>query len=678
MNEFVRIFSRRILIIFTVLMILNAGIFVISVRTQKDVTLTGEALEQYIEEYPEFIGSALENSGNMSVLDMYKSGFAAENIRKTAEAYRNLGTPELKYADNTGTAIFVQYRLTDMFIAAFLLMITVNMLEERRKGLVYMIRSTSGGRLKLYITRTLITAFSSAVSVILFYGTDLAVMTAVKGMPDLSASLQSLPEFMKCPFSLSTGGFIVRMFIVKSAVFFVLSMAFFLCISVFNTAAAYTVFGASAAVEAVLYMAVPLVSSLNAVKYLNVFAVLGVTDIYNECRFINIFGNAFSADLCLRVIVPAASAVLFTAGAAVHGKCHVTAHGSSGRISELLSGLREKTAFQHTLAGWEIYKLFIKQGGIIFMAAAFFMAFSAASKYSYTEEKTALNQAEWFIKYSGVITDESLEEAETDLSQLDGLIAFYHDNINELNETLLLKTDEEDTGRINRYISDIENDLEKAQYRRDGLIPVMENIRSGIEYTGRTGNDIYLIEQNIYETFLLNDRYSVRRASLFILIGIIGAVSGVYAFDSQNNMRNTIRTSVKGRINIHFAKLVPVILFCAVMSTSLHLIQFIQIGHAFGGYNDTVVPVQSINFMRDFGLYISVRDFLIFLFSVRAAAAVLAGLICSAVSRLCRDTSSAMGAAVFILAVPAVVSQFVSDVGIVSMIDLLGGEFVYL
>ena len=218
------------------------------------------------------------------------------------------------------------------------------------------------------------------------------------------------------------------------------------------------------------------------------------------------------------------------------------------------------------------------------------------------------------------------------------------------------------------------NFLGQAIEDRDGLLPVLENMRDGFVYTERTGNVVYLIKPYAYDLLIQRDEQTRNRASLYILIGIIGAVSGVFAYDRQNNMKSTLMSSYRGRKVLTTAKIGIVLIVCTITCVSLHLIQLVQIGKLLG-YNDISVPVQSLMFMRDFKLYISISEYLFLLFAVRAAGACLVGFVCAAVSRLCTDTMSAMGVSIFALAIPSVFAEIIPNGEFASAVYIIGAEY---
>lgn len=184
MSEFKRLFGRKTVFMLLALVIINVGLFMMSFATEKDITLTGNELESYISDYPEFLRNTKENKENLSMLNIYKDGFAADNIEKTALAYGKLEDITVKSGDNRGIVLFLQYKLSDVIMLSFLMIISIRFLQERRKGTVNLVRSTLKGRGVLYFQRVGILAVSSVIAGVMLYGSNLLAMLISSGDAD--------------------------------------------------------------------------------------------------------------------------------------------------------------------------------------------------------------------------------------------------------------------------------------------------------------------------------------------------------------------------------------------------------------------------------------------------------------------------------------------------------------
>ena len=664
MSEFVRVYRKRNIMLIIIFVVLNAGLFLLSCSTEKEITLTGDELQSYIDGFEEYYENIRKSSETMLSFNMYKDGFAADSIRKTAEIYDKNDITNIRYGDNRGTVLFIQYTLSDIFLIAFMIIISSDMLTERKKGLVRAVRSTKRGRGTLYLYRILILGFSALLMTLLLYGGNYAAMIAQYGKADVLRSIQSLPEYMQCPYRITISEYLISMLLMKAAVALITGVIFYIMLSVLGTGVTYTVSAVFAVAEILLCKLVTAVSSVNYFRYINFCTALKYERYYNERFFLNVFGNAVPVLLVLRIFLLFAGIVAVLAGYIINRKMYVSETNHFQKITEKISRIAEKFSFRRTFTGWEMYKLLIKQGGSFFLTAAFLLALSAASKYNYLY-RTNYRESEWYNKYHGVITSETVANAQLDHEKLEKQIAFFNKRLD------ILKAREQ-TENTERQIAEITQSLDEVTQRRDALDPVLKNITGGFEYSERTGHSVDHIKPYSYELILRKDNASKNRASLYILIGITGALSGIFAYDTQNNMRNTLRSSYKGRMKLYVSKLISACLICTVLCIAVHMIQFLQIRNLMG-YNDISSPVQSLPFMREFGIYISISQYFVLMFAVRAAFTCAVGLICCLISRYCPDTSAAMGISIFVLAVPSLLSQIIPDADFINAVYLIGG-----
>ena len=175
--------------------------------------------------------------------------------------------------------------------------------------------------------------------------------------------------------------------------------------------------------------------------------------------------------------------------------------------------------------------------------------------------------------------------------------------------------------------------------------------------------------------FLLReDKNTVNTASLYILLFIIFASSGIFSYDKQNNMTSTIRTLYNGRTKTTVIKLLYIALISAVFAIFVHRVQYNMIGEILQ-FENLSSPVQSLSFMREFPFLISIKGFIILLFIVRGVSAVIISLLTAVISKYTPDRMLSLVAGVFILAVPSMLLTISSD-NTFSPISLLGGLFI--
>lgn len=661
MNELKRVFGRKIIMLSVILVLLNFILFTLSCDSGRDITAVGDELAEYISSYNQTVESTVKQSRELSMLNIYKDGFGSKNIEKTAEDFSALSDIAPAYGDNRGIVVLSDYHMTDLIFAAFMIIISAVLLAERRNGLANLIRSTSGGRTRLYFSRIGVLVISAVSGAVLLYGGNYLGAVLTFGDMGIPRAIQSVPEFSMCSYRISVGDYLICSAGVKILAVLTAALLFFTLISLLGTVGAYLFGGIFAAVQVLFYLLIPSVSSLNVLKFMNIFAAVKADDYFRVYQNLNIFGRPVSihyagVSFCVSVFL-----ICLVSGIFIHGKMYLKREHFAESILLAVRKFTEKHSICRTLFGWEGYKLIIRQYGGIIVICAFLAAYSQAVKYDYFYPQNPY-ELEWYAKYEGEMTAEKLSDMETQKSRLERSINLFQSRLDKI---ISEKTVDWNTwGKIKAF-------LDEAQAKYDTLLPIIENVRSGMEYTARTGNSVSLIKPYSYDLLFRRDTKTVQRNSLFILIGIICAVSGVYSFERQNRMDGTLRSAYRGRTALDLCKIVWVVLLCAVLCAAVHSVQLIRINMQLG-LSGLDAPVQSLDFMRNYSAYMTIKQYIIVKFAARASAACVVGLVCTSISKLCRDTSSSMGICGFVTAASCFIPQAVSGAEWVSALFWIG------
>ncbi len=636
MNELKRVYGRKTMLLSVILVLLNFTLFMLSCDSGSSITAQGDELREYISAYARSIEKTIEQSKNIAMLSIYNEGFGSKNIAKTAEDFSSLSDITLTYGDNRGISVFSDYRMTDIIFAGFMIIISSALLAERRNGLAMLIRSTAGGRVKLYFSRIFVLVVSSAAGAALLYGGNILGAYLAFGDMGLSRAIQSLPEFSGCVYRLSAGGYLLCCVGVKALAVLAVSALFFTLISLLGAEGAYLSGGAFAAAELLFYALIPEASYFNVLKFVNIISAVTADGYFRIYRNLNIFGRPvpiLTAGVFFCIIC---FLICFASGILIHGKMYPKTEHIAERIILDLRKFLEKRSVCRTLFGWEGHKLLICRHGGIILICAFLAAYSQAVKYDYFYPINTY-ELEWYAKYRGEMTVEMLNDMETRKARLERSIDLFQTGL----EKLLSEepVDRNTYGKTQAF-------LDEAQAKYDSLAPIAENVRGGVEYTQKTGRRLMLIKPYSYDLMFRRDEKTVRRNSSFVLIGIICAASGVYSFERQNRMDGALRSAYRGRAALNACKIIWVVIICTVLCTAVHSVQLIRIDSQMG-LNDPDAPLQSLEFMRDEPAYMTIMQYIILIFAVRAVAACLVGLICTLISRLSSDNAMSMGICAF-------------------------------
>lgn len=664
MKEFLRVFNKRTFLLLAILCFLNTGILMLCADPDKSITLTGEELDFYLQDYPKFLERTISNSKTMSLLSVYQSGFASDRIEKVSEHYRTLEGLSVAKADNRGLVLFIQYRLTDIFLLAFLFLIVMSFFAERKKGLVYIVRSTENGRGVLFLQRLVILICAAVFSGLLLYTSAFAGIHFTFGMNGLERNIQSLPEFMKCPYSITIGEYLLVSCLLKLAGSLLAAVLLYVILGIFSALAGYVLAGILLLAEILFALFIEPISAFNHLLYLNLLTIIQADHYFTDCIYLNIFGKAVSALMICQILLISLLVTLAVTGFIVHGRLYVNTKRGLERFLERIHGFFERHALQRTLTGWEIYKLYIKQGAFLLFSALLVLQIHLTFRYRYYYPVNAMERL-YYIEFEGVITEELLEKVEYKMHMLQESEASLRQTLDKLWNSI----------PFNDYIYNQTMDyLNNNLAMQIGLQPILENIRNGMEYTVRTGKPIYLVQPYTYD-LLINRDYQVRqRASFLELIIILGSLAGIYAYDCRNHMEQIIHTSYRGRQMNRIRKPLIGISLCVFTAIALHGVQIVHIGRSMG-FNNPDAPIQSLTFMRTFPLYLSIRGYLLVLFLLRILWATVFGAIIMFLSRLCRDSFTALGLGAFLFMLLFSLSGLLPELDFLNPLYLLGANF---
>ena len=148
-----------------------------------------------------------------------------------------------------------------------LLLALILVRQERDSGLLSLIRSLPGGRLKTAIAKLAAFAASLLVVLMVLYGVNLAYCSASFSLGHMNRTIQSVPALMRCTMQITVGQYLLRFLLAKWAGAFVMGLRVMLAALIAKRAAAGWI-GALALPLAMygIRTATPATSHLNVIK----------------------------------------------------------------------------------------------------------------------------------------------------------------------------------------------------------------------------------------------------------------------------------------------------------------------------------------------------------------------------------------------------------------------------
>lgn len=173
-----------------------------------------------VSAYPEFLNELQEKANRFSGISIFQNAtdnFSRANIQKTAQVYKGMaGIVQIDYAPQKGLVTALDYQLTDLILlVAMILVASLLVRQERESGLVHLVRSLPGGRLKTALAKLAVLAVTMLAVLLLMYGANLIYCGALLGLGDLTRSIQSVPALMRCTMQITVAEYLLRFFLVK-------------------------------------------------------------------------------------------------------------------------------------------------------------------------------------------------------------------------------------------------------------------------------------------------------------------------------------------------------------------------------------------------------------------------------------------------------------------------------
>lgn len=657
MPEFLRVIWNKKTILFAlILLLINVTFCLFQCNDSKEITLTGDALTEYLTGYDDFLAETMDNVQGMLGNSLFakQDSFARKNIEKSAKDYGALSGLVPEEGENRGIVICTRFQLTHFLVLGFVIYLVLRFLEEEKKGLQLLVRSTAKGRIPLLLWRVGTLLFGAAAISFLLYGSTLLVVQLRYPGADLGRAIQSVPEFLKSTYQISIREYLFYDILCKALAASVTGLLLY-AMSVFTTPMiALVAFAVVVGLEYLCYLTIVPTSVLAGLKYVNLCAMLVGRDGFINYLNLNFFGKPililelqlwFAGILLLAL--PAVSLI------ACAGNRAKTVGALASRLDKVLAWFSRHRC---PVSGftWEARKLLGKQMGFVILLLAAYLAYSASLESRYADLRNPYEMM-WYEEFAGPITEDSVAAMEQTLTGMEEDRLKLEESIAKLQERLAkLKPDDPARGYISKDLEKKEAQLMELLKKMAGLNIVLPRAYSGLEYTLETGRELWLLEPYTYQLLLENDTKTYERNRLYILLAVVVAFSGSMAYEYKAKMEPVLRTAYRGKRTVVY-KMVIVVLCSAVTALGIHMIQFVQIGKVFP-YHSMECPVQSIECMRDVPFSISITGYLCLLYGWRCLYAAAMGLFTMLVSRLVKDRVACIALCAAGLLVPVFLS----------------------
>ena len=597
----------------------------------RDVISTLKDEIKYFAGYADYLDNVQSQAEAQSKSNLFgtEGSFSRRNLAKTAKEFdelRSVGGVEVEFGGNRGVERWLSFELGDYFHLIAIVLIVFAFLEERKKGLWPIVRSTHGGRTRLALNRTGILLAASVAATLLFNAVPFVISLGINGgWNDLGRSLQSLESFKTCTLRLSIAQWLGQYFVLKSLCGVLIGLLLWCVLgSISNIQFSMSVLGTVIVGEYVLYELLPVQSILNPLKYFNIFAYVHTFTLYTEYLNVNLLGFPVG----IRELAVTAMAVLGTALAvlAVLIQRNRRPEGNRDILSRISNGINRGLDFFRTrfsIGTWEVYKSLIFQYGVIVILVTVF----AGGKLSFILYDTP--QDPWYTDY---IRD---MEGPLDESADDYLVRAW-ENIPE---------DGEDTAALMGALSRVEYRVQQLHERAE-----------------RVGCEPWILDDSIYDqTYGPKSQDLQRLNAAAAVIFTAFCCASLFAFERQSGVVPMVRSTRRGRGRLFRRKAI----LAAALTTFVWAVVYVQELWTFLEWHQPrslAAPVQNIDALADFPVVLTLTQYLILLYAIRLVMLLCVGFVGLLISCHSPNVQTAYLISAAVLGVPALLTVLGIDI----------------
>ena len=596
--------------------------------------------------YSDFLEGVQTKATQLSGISIFqndRTGYDLKNIELTAQVYAGLTDTPIEYYPQKGLYTAISYAFTDLILLASMLLLALILVrQERDSGLLSLIRSLPGGRLKTAIAKLAAFAASLLVVLMVLYGVNLAYCSASFSLGPMNRTIQSVPALMRCTMQITVGQYLLRFLLAKWAGAFVMGLWVMLAALIAKRAAAGWI-GALALPLAMygIRATIPATSHWNVVKYANMVSLLQTNELLGNYRNLFWFGNPVSLPLVEWLTAAVLGGSLFAAFCTVFAKAQLL---PAAKHSFALPFSRKTRATSVTHE--EGRKLLLMNGATVFLAAFLvFGIYQGVTAESYIDADE-IYYAYYMKHISGPWSEESRDWIR-----------------NQRNEFIpMLETQK----RVNS--GELSSDALLAYSSLRQKYSVYQRVvQSNINYYLKENPGAWLVYETGYKKlFGFTGTGDVQDT---LLAGLLCALcfSGLFAMERKGGMDEILACTPLGRKYTVKAKLWQSTAVAAVISFGTVLPHLWQVLRDYG-LPSLLGPAMSISDLQAVPKFITLSDLLIFWLICRFAA-------CLCMSRITLWLGQKLGnllTALFISAVAYCLTALLSLSGMKNGIEWLG------
>lgn len=623
--ELRRILSLKRIIVIAALCVLNCILFASSMsNTDKKNAYDVQKQTDYINSYYEHVDNVVGNADNLLGFTIFQTSQSNSyaDIIKTKEDYGKLLDIDIKVCSEMAMNAITEYAYV-FYLSGFIMVIIIYaMLEERDNRMWNLTYTAKRGRFGIGAKRCAILVVSAFC--VLFVNIVSVVIIAFATHRDYESLLnpiQALKSYADCTYMLNSVQYIiVSLLIGWVALVFFSFLVMMIFIIMRNRKNALLMIGMITGLEFLLYKGIDSKSIYHLFKEINIINMIDIHAMLQTYNNIQMFGYIYSylefIMICMVIVIIACMII------SVLARGFMRPEGRKGifdRIYEAIYRLYQRVFTKCGIVFKEFHKLVFSGKSVyviltVIVLSAYFINTGFYEYSDYNKRKEKLYAEHGGNDYSYILGE--IDKAEVSLQDAVSKYQAVSEKFNAKEVDL--------SEAMSAY-----NEVKYQQTNLDYYTEYTEKLEYLEELENTRNIRGCLMSDRGYEQ-LIGKQGNRRELVLLVIF-----VAGIVIINSQNRkmeiktgMRSIVRASVKGRTWISVRRAIADGVLIILLYLYIYGLEFAifvkRIGIELSYIN---APIQSLTFMEDYALRISIAQYIIIKLLIYLLIGVLAAII---------------------------------------------------
>lgn len=603
---------------------------------------------EYTKTYETFIQGMEQRAENKLLFAVFNTddGFSEKNIDNTITAFENLKNISIETGNDYFVTGATTQTATDYFIIVLILLACVGLfVVEKDKNLYKIVKTTKRGYLPTVISKLTVLFILTFVVSIIFALNSIITCGIYSGFCDISRSIQSIILFMNCPFRLTIFQYLALWVLSKafamSAVAGIFGMVFILWK---NNAVIYISSVVLLTLEYILYVTIPSSSSVNHLKYINVFAFIWDNNTIGNYLNLNFFGTPVTLFSVFIIVTIICIFVFYGISIFLYVKNVSIGCGIfTGIMSHKINSISSKYFNTAGLFKNEFRKYFFK--GVTF-ALLFSLVLFCYSQYTKSIEIKYFDPVDsCYAGYMNKLSGELTKEKEQFLKDEQKYFNDIKKEIQKINANKKL-TAEEKNSKVN--VLTLTTKSKEEAFNR-----VTEQYNTAVGISNKYNIKPYFIDWEKSRQ-LLSDKDRDWQFFAFNIVVLIILLSSIFTYEYKNGFITVLRSTRNGQSKLVVYKALIAFITTTVTFLMIYLPYFLNYIKTYGS-KTLDIPIVYVDGFENIGREITIFQYLVAISVLRYVAIIGIMMLVLAASVILKNNVITMVVTTILTIIPCVI-----------------------